>query len=63
VSDNGADVNYVSEKTGETLLHVLARSVVPDEIRDWAATHIARFELNALDCDKRLILWSLKSEF
>lgn len=39
---NGANVNYVNEKTGETFLHLLARCPSSKEIFNWAKEHISR---------------------
>ncbi|KAI1717947.1 ankyrin repeats (3 copies) domain-containing protein [Ditylenchus destructor] len=52
--ENGADVNYTNEKTGDTLLHILAKTVLEsDAIAQWANKHIEQFEVNSLDSNGR----------
>ncbi|KAI1731590.1 ankyrin repeats (3 copies) domain-containing protein [Ditylenchus destructor] len=52
--ENGADVNYTNENTGDTLLHILAKTVLEsDAIAQWANKHIEQFEVNSLDSNGR----------
>jgi ankyrin repeat protein len=47
---NGANISYVNEETGETLIHDLAKSAsVQHGIGEWAKRNIRLFDLNARD--------------
>jgi hypothetical protein len=53
---NNANVNYVNDRTGETLLHILAQAPASNEnITGWARSNINRFELNAQDSENRFL--------
>lgn len=50
LAENGANVNFVNEKSGDTLLHILAQSTsVRESIYEWAKQNIEQFEVNAID--------------
>lgn len=48
--ENGADINYVNEKNGDTLLHVLAQSSsVQELIFQLTNKNIENFNVNAIN--------------
>uniref|UniRef100_A0A915DVL8 Ankyrin repeat and FYVE domain-containing protein 1 n=1 Tax=Ditylenchus dipsaci TaxID=166011 RepID=A0A915DVL8_9BILA len=52
--NHGANVDYVNKDSGDTLLHILAKSKMKEEaVGQWASSHIDRFEVNALDINGR----------
>ncbi|KAL3108581.1 hypothetical protein niasHT_015503 [Heterodera trifolii] len=48
--ENGANLNYVHEESGETLLHVLAKSKAKSQ---WTPGELTNFDVNALDRNGR----------
>jgi ankyrin repeat protein len=55
--ENGAQINYVNETTGETtLIHTLAKSsAVQNDIEEWSKRNIHLFDLNKRDKNGRLV--------
>uniref|UniRef100_A0A183BQX3 ANK_REP_REGION domain-containing protein n=1 Tax=Globodera pallida TaxID=36090 RepID=A0A183BQX3_GLOPA len=50
--ENGTNLDYVHEASGDTLLHVLAKSkMLPISICQWVPGQISHFDVNALDRD------------
>ncbi|KAI6182263.1 hypothetical protein M3Y97_00361200 [Aphelenchoides bicaudatus] len=55
--DNNAEINYINETTGETLIHTLAKSAsVENKIEEWSKRNINLFDLNARDKQGRTAL-------
>lgn len=48
--ENGANLNYVHEESGETLLHVLAKSKAKSQ---WTPGELTNFDVNALNRNGR----------
>lgn len=51
-------MSYANEATGDTLLHIMAKSAKDDAITAWMETHIGSVDVNAVDVDGRCGLLS-----
>lgn len=57
---NNVNIKYVNEKTGNTLLHILAlNNNNISSIINWAKTNISKFDINALNIKGRYTLFLL----